>query len=173
MVNVSGHRLSTAEIEAALLESSLVGEAAVVGVPDDLVGQAVLAFVAVKNRRQQQQTTTTTAEASSVDVDESETKTALTNQVRRTIGPFAAPKTIYLVPDLPKTRSGKIMRRVLRKIVSGVTAEKEEKEEEEEKDERKDTRKDDIDLGLGDTSTLSDPAIVDQIVDVVRKGKKR
>jgi len=103
VVNVSGHRLSTAEIEAALIEHHAVAEAAVVGVSDELTGQAVNAFVAVK--------------------DGNEANDALRKefimQVRKSIGPFAAPKAVFIVPDLPKTRSGKIMRRILRKILAG------------------------------------------------------
>lgn len=103
VVNVSGHRLSTAEIEAALIEHHAVAEAAVVGVADELTGQAVNAFVAVKDGNV---------------VDDALRKEFIT-QVRKSIGPFAAPKAIYIVPDLPKTRSGKIMRRILRKILAG------------------------------------------------------
>lgn len=103
VVNVSGHRLSTAEIEAALIEHPAVAESAVVGVHDELTGQAVNAFVAIK--------------------DGNEFNDALRKelilQVRKSIGPFAAPKAVYIVPDLPKTRSGKIMRRILRKILAG------------------------------------------------------
>lgn len=103
VVNVSGHRLSTAEIEAALIEHHSIAEAAVVGVADELTGQAVNAFVAVKEGTQ---------------INDALRKEFVL-QVRRSIGPFAAPKAIYIVPDLPKTRSGKIMRRILRKIVAG------------------------------------------------------
>lgn len=103
VVNVSGHRLSTAEIEAALIEHHAVAEAAVVGVADELTGQAVNAFVAVKD----------------VDVVNDALRKEFIMQVRKSIGPFAAPKAIYVVPDLPKTRSGKIMRRILRKILAG------------------------------------------------------
>ncbi|KAF2768088.1 acetyl-coenzyme A synthetase-like protein 1 [Teratosphaeria nubilosa] len=134
VVNVSGHRLSTAEIEAALIEHHAVGEAAVVGINDELTGQAVNAFVSIK--------------------DGNELNDALRKdlimQVRKSIGPFAAPKAVFCVPDLPKTRSGKIMRRILRKILAG------------EEDQ------------LGDTSTLSDPSVVDKIIETVHeaKGKK-
>lgn len=103
VVNVSGHRLSTAEIEAALIEHNAVAEAAVVGVADELTGQAVAAFVAIKNGN---------------DASDALRKD-LIMQVRKSIGPFAAPKAIHVVPDLPKTRSGKIMRRILRKILAG------------------------------------------------------
>ena len=130
---MSGHRLSTAEIEAALIESPLVAEAAVVGINDELTGQAVNAFVALKDTSQ----------------DNDQTKKDLIAQVRRSIGPFAAPKAVFVVPDLPKTRSGKIMRRILRKILSG------------EED------------SLGDTSTLSDPSIVDKIIERVHAARKK
>lgn len=103
VVNVSGHRLSTAEIEAALIEHNAVAEAAVVGVADELTGQAVAAFVSIKNGN---------------DASDALRKD-LIMQVRKSIGPFAAPKAIHVVPDLPKTRSGKIMRRILRKILAG------------------------------------------------------
>lgn len=103
VVNVSGHRLSTAEIEAALIENAKVAEAAVVGVNDEMTGQAVNAFVSLKDD----------AEAGDATVKE------LILQVRKSIGPFAAPKAIHIVSDLPKTRSGKIMRRILRKILAG------------------------------------------------------
>jgi acetyl-CoA synthetase len=102
-VNVSGHRLSTAEIEAALIEHHAVAEAAVVGISDELTGQAVAAFVAIKDGNEPNE----------------ELRKALVLQVRKSIGPFAAPKQIFIVPDLPKTRSGKIMRRILRKILAG------------------------------------------------------
>lgn len=120
MVNVSGHRLSTAEIEAALLEhrrfsytlrersrtdhiTAMVAEAAVVGVADELTGQAVNAFVSLKSGNESTE----------------QVRKDLVMQVRKSIGPFAAPKQIIPVEDLPKTRSGKIMRRILRKILSG------------------------------------------------------
>jgi acetyl-CoA synthetase len=103
VVNVSGHRLSTAEIEAALIEYHAVAEAAVVGISDELTGQAVNAFVAIKDGN---------------EIND-QLRKDLILQVRKSIGPFAAPKAIFVVPDLPKTRSGKIMRRILRKILAG------------------------------------------------------
>ena len=103
VVNVSGHRLSTAEIEAALIEYKAVAEAAVVGIADELTGQAVNAFVAIKDGN---------------EIND-QLRKDLIQQVRKSIGPFAAPKAIFVVPDLPKTRSGKIMRRILRKILAG------------------------------------------------------
>jgi len=132
VVNVSGHRLSTAEIEAALIEHNAVAEAAVVGINDELTGQAVNAFVAIKDGN---------------EVNDA-LKKDLVLQVRKSIGPFAAPKAIFVVPDLPKTRSGKIMRRILRKILA--------KEEDQ----------------LGDTSTLSDPSVVDKIIETVQASRK-
>ncbi|ODQ77413.1 hypothetical protein BABINDRAFT_163656 [Babjeviella inositovora NRRL Y-12698] len=136
VVNVSGHRLSTAEIEAALIEHKLVAESAVVGYPDELTGQAVAAYVALKDSKP------TTAEELEV------VRKELILTVRKEIGPFAAPKLILLVDDLPKTRSGKIMRRILRKILAG------------EEDQ------------LGDISTLSNPAVVEDMIAVV-KGARR
>ncbi|OAA43834.1 acetyl-coenzyme A synthetase [Metarhizium rileyi] len=133
VVNVSGHRLSTAEIEAALIEHHAVAEAAVVGVSDELTGQAVNAFVAVKDGN---------------EINDALRKDFIM-QVRKSIGPFAAPKAIYVVPDLPKTRSGKIMRRILRKILAG------------EEDQ------------LGDITTLSDPSIVDRIIRTVHESKSK
>lgn len=127
VVNVSGHRLSTAEIEAALIEHPAVAEAAVVGVQDELTGQAVNAFVSVKDGN---------------EINDALRKEFIM-QVRRSIGPFAAPKAIFVVADLPKTRSGKIMRRILRKILAG------------EEDQ------------LGDTSTVSCKRLSDFVWDIV------
>lgn len=132
VVNVSGHRLSTAEIEAALIEHHAIAEAAVVGITDELTGQAVNAFVAIKDGNEISDTL----------------RKEFIMQVRKSIGPFAAPKAIHVVPDMPKTRSGKIMRRILRKILAG------------EEDQ------------LGDISTLSDPSIVEKIIEVVHQEKK-
>ncbi|KAF2724075.1 acetate--CoA ligase [Polychaeton citri CBS 116435] len=132
VVNVSGHRLSTAEIEAALIEHPAVGEAAVVGINDELTGQAVNAFVSIKDGN---------------DVTD-QLRKDLVLQVRKSIGPFAAPKAVFTIPDLPKTRSGKIMRRILRKILAG------------EEDQ------------LGDTSTLADPSVVDSIIEIVKQSRK-
>lgn len=109
-----------------------VAEAAVVGIADELTGQAVNAFVSLKEGNE-------TSEQVSKD---------LVMQVRKSIGPFAAPKGVYVVDDLPKTRSGKIMRRILRKILSG------------EED------------SLGDISTLSDPSVVSKIIETVHAAKK-
>ncbi|RSL52641.1 Acetyl-coenzyme A synthetase [Fusarium sp. AF-6] len=132
VINVSGHRLSTAEIEAAMVEHPAVAESAVVGIADELTGQSVVAFVCLKE---------------AFRADEEAVHLELRQQVRKNIGPFAAPKNIFVVTDLPKTRSGKIMRRVLRKVVMG------------EQDQ------------LGDVTTLSDPSVVGKIIDVVHKGE--
>jgi acetyl-CoA synthetase len=110
VVNVSGHRLSTAEIEAALIEHHGVSEAAVVGINDDLTGQAVVAYVALKDDAAEQINGNETSE------EAFNLRRELVLQVRKEIGPFAAPKSVIIVADLPKTRSGKIMRRILRKI---------------------------------------------------------
>lgn len=135
VVNVSGHRLSTAEIEAAIIEDSIVAECAVVGFNDDLTGQAVAAFVVLKNKS----SWSTASEEELQDI-----KKHLILTVRKDIGPFAAPKLIVLVDDLPKTRSGKIMRRILRKILAGESDQ------------------------LGDVSTLSNPGVVRHLIDSVK-----
>ncbi|GAA5811026.1 hypothetical protein MFLAVUS_004455 [Mucor flavus] len=132
VINVSGHRLSTAEIESALILHHSVAEAAVVGGQDDLTGQCIHAFACLKP-----------------NIEDSEgLDKELSMQVRKVIGPFATPKRIYVVNDLPKTRSGKIMRRILRKIVNG------------EQD------------SLGDISTLADPSVVAHLIEAVH-GKKK
>lgn len=110
VVNVSGHRLSTAEIEAALIEHHGVSEAAVVGINDDLTGQAVVAFVALKDALAD------SLKGNETSDDAFQLRKDLVMVVRKEIGPFAAPKSVIIVADLPKTRSGKIMRRILRKI---------------------------------------------------------
>lgn len=117
VINVSGHRLSTAEIESALILHPTIAEAAVVGGPDELTGQCVHAYCTLKPNIEH---------GAGLEKE-------LSLQVRKVIGPFATPKRIYVVANLPKTRSGKIMRRVLRKIVNH------------EQDQ------------LGDVSTLADP----------------
>ena len=108
----------------------------VVGTADELTGQAVYAFVTLK------------PEFKYDPADEAGLVKELVLQVRKVIGPFAAPKKIFIVPDLPKTRSGKIMRRILRKILAG------------EEDQ------------LGDISTLSDPSVVEKIIDIVKQSRK-
>ncbi|PPQ79015.1 hypothetical protein CVT25_002324 [Psilocybe cyanescens] len=127
VINVSGHRLSTAEIESALILHKGVAETAVIGTADELTGQAVYAFVTLK------------PEFKYDPNDEASLVKELVLQVRKVIGPFAAPKKIYIVSDLPKTRSGKIMRRIMRKIVAGEGDQ------------------------LGDLSTLAEPEVVEVI----------
>jgi acetyl-CoA synthetase len=103
VINVSGHRLGTAEIESALVSHEFVAEAAVVGRPDDLKGQAIAAFVTLESGR----------------IGTDELKTELRNHVAKEIGSLAKPDDIRFTDMLPKTRSGKIMRRLLREIASG------------------------------------------------------
>lgn len=134
VINVSGHRLSTAEIEATLTGHAAVAEAAVVGVPDDLTGQAVNAFVSVSS-----------SDPAAADENRQTLVRDLVMRVRSSIGPFAAPKRIYVVPALPKTRSGKIIRRILRKVVVGEADQ------------------------LGDISTLADPSAVEKIIEAIQK----
>ncbi len=124
VINVSGHRFGTAEIESAINEHGHVAESAVVGYPHDLKGQGIYAYV------------TLNADATPNE----ETRKEIVQTVRRIIGPIASPDVIQWAPGLPKTRSGKIMRRILRKIAAGEIE------------------------GLGDTSTLADPAVVDDLV---------
>lgn len=131
VINVSGHRLSTAEIEAALGSHAACAEAAVLGSPDEITGQAVWAFVIPR----------TGAAVEPAGRLEQELRDA----VRRRIGAFAAPKRVLLVPDLPKTRSGKIMRRVIRKILEGATEPGQ----------------------LGDLSTIQNPEVIDQLLALV------
>ena len=128
VVNVSGHRLGTAEIESALVQHDSVAEAAVVGFPHDLKGQGIGCYVTLVK-----------------DAPESpDLVSELRLQVRSRIGAFATPDYIILTPSLPKTRSGKIMRRILRKILSLETDQ------------------------LGDISTLADPSVVDTLIDKVK-----
>ncbi len=124
VINVSGHRLGTAEVESALVAHEKVAEAAVVGYPHDLKGQGIYAYV--------------TLNAGEAATDE--LRTTLIKWVRQEIGPIATPDIIQFAPGLPKTRSGKIMRRILRKIAENEIG------------------------SLGDTSTLADPAVVDDLV---------
>ncbi|MBU1385992.1 MAG: acetate--CoA ligase [Alphaproteobacteria bacterium] len=124
VINVSGHRMGTAEVESALVLHEAVAEAAVVGFPHDIKGQGIYAYVTLN---------------AGVEPGE-DLRKALIDQVRHEIGPIAAPDVIQWAPGLPKTRSGKIMRRILRKIAENDVS------------------------ALGDTSTLADPAVVDDLV---------
>ena len=133
VINVSGHRIGTAEVESALVAHREVAEAAVVGVPHAIKGQGLHAFVTLKAGTQ----------ASDALRD------ALVQQVRDVIGPFAAPDAIQWAPALPKTRSGKIMRRIMRKIAESAH----------------DDEADAIAAQLGDTSTLADPSVVAELIE--------
>ena len=125
VINVSGHRMGTAEVESALVAHSLVAEAAVVGYPHEIKGQGIYAYVTLNV---------------GVEPDE-ELRNELIQWVRKEIGPIASPDLIQWAPGLPKTRSGKIMRRILRKVAEN-------------------------DFGsLGDTSTLAEPAVVQDLID--------
>ena len=140
VLNVSGHRIGTAEIESALVLHPAVAQAAVVGKPHPIKGQGVTAFVMLDIEAQQAMTKT---DEENPEDSEARLVKDLRQQVRNEIGPFAAPDQIFVAPSLPMTRSGKIMRRILRKIVAG-----------------------EIDF-LGDTSTLADPSIVGTLIDKV------
>jgi len=125
VINVSGHRMGTAEVESALVAHPKVSEAAVVGYPHDIKGQGIYAYVTLM----------------AGDAPSDELRSELVAWVRKEIGPIASPDLIQFAPGLPKTRSGKIMRRILRKIAE------------------------DDHGSLGDTSTLADPAVVDDLVE--------
>jgi len=124
VINVSGHRIGTAEVESALVAHPHVAEAAVVGFPHDIKGQGIYAYVTLN---------------AGVGTSE-ELHKELVAHVRKQIGPIAAPDHVQWAPGLPKTRSGKIMRRILRKIAENAPEQ------------------------LGDTSTLADPSVVDALV---------
>jgi acetyl-CoA synthetase len=124
VINVSGHRLGTAEVESALVTHPACAEAAVVGCPHDIKGQGIFAFVILNEGW----------------TESTELIGELKNEVRHHIGPFATPDIVLVAPGLPKTRSGKIMRRILRKIAAGETGD------------------------LGDTTTLADPSVVDALI---------
>lgn len=125
VLNVSGHRLGTAEIESALVAHPKIAEAAVVGIPHNIKGQAIYAYITLNHGEE----------------PTPELYTEVRNWVRKEIGPIATPDVLHWTDSLPKTRSGKIMRRILRKIATGDTS------------------------NLGDTSTLADPAVVDKLLE--------
>jgi len=124
VINVSGHRMGTAEVESALVLHGAVAEAAVVGYPHDIKGQGIYAYVTLM---------------SGVEASE-DLRKELVQQVRNEIGPIASPDLLQWAPGLPKTRSGKIMRRILRKVAENELE------------------------TLGDTSTLADPSVVEQLI---------
>jgi acetyl-CoA synthetase len=125
VLNVSGHRMGTAEVESALVAHPSVAEAAVVGYPHDIKGQGIYAYVTLMEGV----------------APSDELRAELQQWVRKEIGPIAKPDLIQWAPGLPKTRSGKIMRRILRKVAADDYAE------------------------LGDTSTLADPAVVEDLIE--------
>ena len=125
VINVSGHRIGTAEVESALVAHPKVAEAAVVAMPHDIKGQAIYAFVTLNAGEE----------------GDDDLRRELDAEVRKDIGALAAPEKIHFTPALPKTRSGKIMRRILRKIAEGETQ------------------------GFGDTSTLADPGVVKALLE--------
>jgi acetyl-CoA synthetase len=135
VLNVSGHRLGTAEVESALVAHDAVAEAAVVGIPHDIKGTGICAWVVLRTGQE--------------DWDPIQLAGALKEQVRHVIGPIATPDIIHVVPGLPKTRSGKIMRRLLRKISEGQRTD------------------------LGDTSTLAEPQVVEQLIITADDATKR
>ena len=128
VINVSGHRMGTAEVESALVAHEQVAEAAVVGFPHEIKGQGIYAYVTLKVGYEYTE----------------ELKKDLVKQVRSEIGPIAAPDVIHWAPGLPKTRSGKIMRRILRKMAAGEG-------------------------DFGDTSTLADPSVIDTLIEMKDK----
>jgi acetyl-CoA synthetase len=130
VLNVSGHRLGTAEVESALVEHPAVAEAAVVGFPHEIKGEGIFAYVLVTPDYE--------------SANPAELIGALKEQVRKAIGPIASPDRIVIAPGLPKTRSGKIMRRILRKIAAGDTE------------------------NLGDVTTLADPSVVEKLIVAAR-----
>jgi len=131
VINVAGHRLGTAEVESALVEHEAVAEAAVVGFPHPIKGQGIFAYVFLNDNLRE-------------SADENQLIGALKEQVRHVIGPVATPDEILLVDALPKTRSGKIMRRILRKIAAGEYTD------------------------MGNVTTLADPDVVDRLIEAHR-----
>ena len=124
VINVSGHRMGTAEVESALVAHDKVAEAAVVGFPHDVKGEGIYAYITLN---------------AGIEYTE-ELREELKQQVRSVIGPIATPDVIHWAPALPKTRSGKIMRRILRKIATNETDQ------------------------IGDVSTLADPSVVENLI---------
>jgi acetyl-CoA synthetase len=129
VMNISGHRLSTTEVEHALVGHPAVAEAAVVGASDDTTGQAIVAFVTLR------------MSAGDEEKDQAAMIEELRQHVAKVISPIAKPRQIILTPDLPKTRSGKIMRRLLRDVAENRQ--------------------------LGDVTTLTDPTVVNMIADLM------
>ncbi len=135
VLNVSGHRMGTAEVESALVAHEAVAEAAVVGYPHEIKGTGIYAYVLITHQYE--------------DMDPAKLVTLLKQQVREVIGPIAKPDLIQIAPGLPKTRSGKIMRRILRNIAAGEYDQ------------------------LGDISTLADPGVVDGLIEAHKRHEER
>ena len=131
VLNVAGHRLGTAEIESAVVAHPATAEAAIVGMPHEIRGTGICAFIILKSGEEKTDAL----------------KAELKRHVRTEIGPIATLDAIYMVDALPKTRSGKIMRRILRNLAAGQY------------------------VGLGDLSTLADSSVINQLVDVVKAGR--
>jgi acetyl-CoA synthetase len=131
VLNVAGHRLGTAEVESAIVRSGVVAEAAVVGIPHEIKGQGIAAFCVLREGVQENDAT----------------RLQIVSTVREVLSPIATPDEIWYVEGLPKTRSGKIMRRILRKIGEGEYH------------------------SVGDITTLAEPAVVDSIIKRVRIGR--
>jgi len=129
VMNISGHRIGTAEVEGVLVDHPAVAESAVVPKPHEIKGEGIFAYVILKEN---------------VDTDHNTLRQEMSNMVAARIGKFAKPESIILCPNLPKTRSGKIMRRILVKLAKGETE------------------------GFGDTSTLAEPAVLDSLIDLVK-----
>ena len=128
VIKVAGHRVSTGELEAAINSHPQIGESAVVGIPDEIKGEVPVVFAVYEGTKNSE-----------------EIKKEVIDQIKKEIGPIALPKEVYLVEDLPKTRSGKIMRRVLRRLFTGED--------------------------LGDLSTLANPEIVEKIKQIIKNAK--
>ena len=126
ILKIAGHRIGTAELESCIVSDYSVAESAVCGIPDEIKGEVIIVFAVLKD---------------GVTTDETILEKNLFNKIRTDIGPIATPKQIYFVSKLPKTRSGKIMRRLLKSIASGEK--------------------------IGDTSTLDDPSAVAEIQKIV------
>lgn len=133
VINISGHRLGTAEIEDAMADHPAVPETAVIGYPHDIKGEAAFAFIVMKD------------DSDDTDVVVNELKSAVATKIAK----YAVPDHILVVKRLPKTRSGKVMRRLLRKIVTGTVQD------------------------LGDTTTLEDPGVIMEIMSTYQKYKER
>ena len=131
VLKIAGHRIGTAELESCIVSDDAVAESAVCGIPDDIKGEVIIAYVVLKN---------------GIPTDKNILEKNLYHKIRNDVGAIATPKEIYFVSKLPKTRSGKIMRRLLKSIANGDT--------------------------IGDTTTLDDVSAVTEIQNIVNKKTK-